>query len=190
MDDPRIIQASFGFPVANPTNIRLNPALGGGALLDAGTYPVSLVRMLAGEAPIRVSASARWTDSGVDQSLIANLEFPGGLLAQIACSFGTGVYRRAVIACEDGVALTDYPNHTSAESPGTLEISRGGWDPARETMRFDPVNGFLVEAESFAEMIRSGPDSWTGIGETESIEVMEILEAIIASARSGRPVDI
>jgi predicted dehydrogenase len=96
---PRAIQAAFGFPVANPANIRLDPALGGGALLDAGSYAVSLIRLLAGEAPRRVSAFARWTERGVDSSLIANLEFPGGLVAQAACSFGTGIYRRALIAC-------------------------------------------------------------------------------------------
>ena len=54
----RFIQASIGFPMSDPKNIRLNPALAGGALMDAGCYPVSLVRMIAGERPTRVHAMA------------------------------------------------------------------------------------------------------------------------------------
>jgi xylose dehydrogenase (NAD/NADP) len=182
---PRIIQAAFGFPTASTANIRLDPALGGGALLDAGTYPVSLIRLLADAKPLRVSATATWTESGVDATVIANLEFPGGLLAQAACSFGTGVYRRAVIACEDGVITTDYLNHLTPAAPGILDISRGSWDVTHETRRFDPVDGFRAEAESFADLVGGDPSAWTGIGEAESIEVMEILEAIIASSRAG-----
>ena len=187
---PRLIQASFGFPVANPANIRLDPALGGGALLDAGSYAVSLIRLIAGERPSRVSAFAQFTDRGVDQSLIANIEFPSGLLAQAACTFGTGIYRRALIACEDGVAQTDFLNHLTETEPGLLSVSRGGWEQKTEMLRFPPQNGFRAEAESFAAAVRTGPQAWNGIGKTESIEVMEMLEAIIASAADGRPVTL
>ncbi len=188
---PLIIQAAFGFPVANPANIRLDPGLGGGALLDAGTYPVSLIRLLAGVKPVRVSASATWTDSKVDATVVANIEFPGGLLAQAACSFGTGVYRRAIIACEGGVVTTDYLNHLTTAAPGVVDISRGGWDASHETRRFDPLDGFRAEAESFADLVRGDPAGWNGIGEAESIEVMEMLEAIIASAKAGgTPVEL
>lgn len=185
---PRLIQASFGFPVANPANIRLDPALGGGALLDAGSYAVSLVRLLAGELPSRVSAFARFTDRGVDQSLVANLEFPSGLLAQAACTFGTGIYRRALIACEDGVIQTDFLNHLTEAEPGQLLVSRGGWEQKTEALRFEPLNGFRAEAESFATAVRQGPSAWNGIGAVESVEVMQMLEAIITSAKEGRSV--
>ena len=185
---PRIIQACFGFPVANPTNIRLNPHLGGGALLDAGSYPVSLVRLLAGEMPSQVSASATWTESGVDGTLIANLVFPGGLLGQIACSFGTGLHRRAIIACEDGVVSTDYLNHLTADEPGILEVRRGGWEQTVEHKAFGASSGFLAEAESFADLVRTGSSAWSGMTRTESLDVMRILEAIIASARDNKAV--
>lgn len=185
---PRIIQAAFGFPVANPANIRLDPALGGGALLDAGCYAVSLIRLLAGELPARVSAEATWTDSGVDGLLAATLHFPSGLLAQAACSFGTAIYRRATIACEGGVIRTDFANHLTDADPGLLEVMRGGWEVESELIAFPPRNGFRAEAESFADLVR-GTGPWTGIGPDESVEVMRMLDAIIASARDdGRPI--
>jgi predicted dehydrogenase len=187
---PRLIQAGFGFPVANPANIRLDPALGGGALLDAGSYAVSLIRLLAGESPSRVSAFAQWTERGTDSSLIANLDFPSGLVAQAACGFGTGVYRRAVIACEDGMVATDFLNHLTPAEPGVLEIRRGGWEQTREDLAFPLLNGFRAEAESFADAVRQGPAHWNGIAPDESIEVMSILDAIVTSAREGRPVEL
>ena len=44
----QLIQASFGFPLADSANIRMSPDLAGGALMDAGSYPISLVRTVAG----------------------------------------------------------------------------------------------------------------------------------------------
>ena len=45
----RSVQACFGFMLQNPQgNIRLQPELGGGALLDAGSYPLSLIRLVMG----------------------------------------------------------------------------------------------------------------------------------------------
>src|SRR6478752_7119006 len=66
----QLIQASFGFPLADAANIRMNPTLAGGALMDAGCYPVSFVRMVAGSRPARVQALAQWSDSGVDRTLV------------------------------------------------------------------------------------------------------------------------
>ena len=187
---PRFMQASFGFPMANPANIRLDPALGGGALLDAGSYAVSLIRMIAGELPTRVSAFAQWSERGVDMTLAANLEFPSGLVAQAGCSFGTSLYRRAIIAGETGFVATDFLNHLTEADPGVLEVRRGGWEQAAEPLAFAPTNGFRAEAEAFADAVRHGPAAWNGIGPAESIEVMAMLDAIIASAREGRAVTL
>ena len=45
----RLVRASIGFSMSDRDNIRLDPTLAGGSLLDAGSYPVSLVRVIAGE---------------------------------------------------------------------------------------------------------------------------------------------
>ena len=47
----RSVQASFGFNLSAPQgNIRMQPELGGGALLDAGSYVLSLIRLVMGSA--------------------------------------------------------------------------------------------------------------------------------------------
>ncbi len=54
--------------------------------MDVGCYPVNFARMIAGNAPDRVAAAAHWAPSEVDETLVASLEYPGDLIAQISCS--------------------------------------------------------------------------------------------------------
>jgi len=183
------VQASFGFLLNDITNIRYNPELGGGALMDAGSYPLSLVRMIAGERPTQVQALARWSETGVERTLVASLEHPSGLLAQIACSFATARNRRAIIVGDAGTLSTTYFNDTSAEMPARIEITRGvGWDAPREVIETVSMPGFLAEGEAFAALVYGGWDAWPGTTPQQSQDIMRTLEAIAESARSGRAV--
>jgi len=187
----QLIQASFGFPLADAANIRMNPALAGGALMDAGCYPVSFVRMVAGSRPARVQALAEWSDSGVDRTLVASLEFASGLIAQISCTFATARHRHAFIAGDEGTIATSYFNDTSATFPPLLELRRGtGWDAQRDIVETASTNGFLAEAEAFRELVANGPAHWTGATPDESIDIALTLEALAASARRNASVDV
>jgi D-xylose 1-dehydrogenase (NADP+, D-xylono-1,5-lactone-forming) len=189
--DPKLIQASFGFTLSDAGNIRLNPTLAGGALMDVGVYPVSLVRIVAGRRPVRVQAAARWTHAdgrgaGVDGALAATLEFAGGLLAQISCSFESALHRQALIVGSAGVIETTFANHTSAERPGVLILRAGlGADAVDGKIETPPINGFLAEAESFEALVRGGPAHWVGATPQESVDIMMTLDALLNSARSG-----
>jgi hypothetical protein len=110
----RSMQASFGFTLSNPsTNIRMNPSLGGGSLLDAGSYPISMIRLVMQCAPKSVMAHAQWSESGVDISMSATLFYADGRTAQMSCAMNAANYRRAVIAGSQGTVETEYLNHTS-----------------------------------------------------------------------------
>ena len=187
----QIIQASFGFPLSDTSNIRMQPDLAGGALMDAGSYPASLVRTIAGARPIRVHAASRWAESGVDLSTLATLEFASGLLAQISCSFATVRHRHAFIAGDAGSIVTTYFNDTGPMFPPLLEVKRGtGWDAQREVIETASSNGFLAEAESFYDLVRHGWGRWVGAMPEESIDIAMMLDALAASARTGAPVDL
>ena len=193
------VTAAFGFalctpeglPLGDPANIRLDPARGGGALLDAGTYAMSLIRLAVGEGPARVHATARSTRSGVDLTVAATLEFPGGVIAQLSCSMATATHRHAVITGERGVIETSYSNHAPVDGTLSLRVRRGtpGTTPF-ETIELPGGDGFLAEAEAFARMVRLGPQHWNGATEAESVDTALALQAIAASARSGAWVEI
>ena len=192
----QFVQASFGFPLAMGSNIRWDAALAGGALMDAGSYPVSLVRMIAGERPVRAHAMARFAEgasggTGVDRTLLGTLDFPGGALAQIACSFGTSRHRTALIVGDAGTIETTFYNDTSDKLPPTLVIRRGiALDAPRETIVCDAAAGFRAQGEAFHDLLRHGWSQWPGATPDETLDIMLAIDALAASARSGSAVSI
>lgn len=188
----RLIQAAFGFPLLQEGDIRLEAALGGGALLDVGSYPVSLVRVLAGARPIRVRAVSTPYGVNVDGTTVAILEHADGLLAQIAGSFETALYRGAVVLGDAGSVETSFGNHISADPnrPSWLRIKRGAEYVRPDEIALAPSNGFRLEAESFAEAIRHGAERWRGATPVESVDIALTLAAILESSRTGRAIEL
>ena len=189
--DLQTVQASFGFKLEDKSNIRFNAALGGGALMDAGSYPISLVRTVACERPSQVQALARASDTGVESALVGSLQHPSGLLAQISCSFSTARHRRATIVGDQGTISTTYFNDTSAAMPPLIQVTRGvGWDAPQETIETAATSGFLAEAECFAALVRDGWSAWPGASPEESKDIARTIEALKESARTGRTVSL
>jgi xylose dehydrogenase (NAD/NADP) len=185
----QFIQAHFTFSLDAAADIRLQRELAGGALMDVGCYSVSLVRMIAGQLPSRVAALARWDASGVDRSLVATLEFPCGLLAQIASGFDAALERYALIVGTEGAIQTTFFNHPPRDRPAELLLKQGRASRAPyQSISVPALNGFLAEAEAFERLVRPGGEQWPGATPEESIDVALTLEALLRSARSGMPV--
>ena len=71
--------------------------------------------------------------------------------------------------------------------PAVLQIKRGRANTAAfEPSRVPDGNGFLLQADSFARLVREGEAHWTGATPQESVDIMLILDAIRRSAASGR----
>lgn len=191
----RAVQAAFGFTLADAANVRFDPALGGGALLDVGCYAVSFARRVVGERPARAYATAHWGPSGVDLSLAGMLEYPGGAVAQVACSFEAAPHRYAVVAGSDGVLETGYPNHTRpaphARPQEGLRVRRGqAWDAPVEEVPVAAANGFVSELAAFAAMVRAPGGAEERDARARSLDDAAALDALRASARGGGPADV
>ena len=195
----RSMQASFGFTVGNTdTNIRMKPDLGGGALLDAGSYPISLIRLVMGCAPERVMAHATWADTGVDISLMATLFYADGRRAHMSCAMDTANHRRATIVGSHGTVETEYLNHTSDSHthawgylPSQLRVRQG----VANSIPFEEVHsasgsGFRFAAEAFAQVVRAGDMAAIERAATASHDIAATLDAIQASAKTGQVVHL
>lgn len=87
LGDIRLYRMAFGFPKRSEGDFRYNKALGGGALLDCGGYPIRLALELLGEsAKVTQARLIRPEDYEVDLYGSAVLENDAGMCAQI--SFG------------------------------------------------------------------------------------------------------
>jgi D-xylose 1-dehydrogenase (NADP+, D-xylono-1,5-lactone-forming) len=187
----RTAQATFSFNLAGQADIRLDPLLGGGALFDVGCYPVSLLRLLFGRRPERVSAVARWAESGVDRTLAGTIEYPGSGIGQISCSFASAVHRQASVTGSAGVIETDYQNHTDRQEAPSIRLRRGtGWTDPFVTLPVPRQNGFTLEAEAFARMVESGDRAAERERRAASLDNQATLRALLESARSERPVSL
>jgi len=194
------IQACFGFTLANAQdNIRMKPELGGGALLDAGSYALSIIRLGMQSAPARVSADATWADSGVDISMMATLHYADGRRAQLSCAMDTAYHRRAMIVGNQGTIETDYLNHTSALAggdgfgylPSELRVRRGVANSIPfETIQHGVGSGFRFAAEAFAKVIGEGDFAAVERAAKASLDNAATLEAIARSARTGSSADV
>jgi xylose dehydrogenase (NAD/NADP) len=157
---PLHVQASFGFPLSDASNYRLQAALGGGALLDVGCYTVSVARWLLGE-PDTVLARARFDQkTGVDMSVSSLLHFAGGGTASLWSSFES--------AEEQGVTAV------TAKGTYTLERPFTAWH--------DPQDPYQLMVESFADSVRNGTDPDVSLA--ESIANMRALDQIRDAMRA------
>ena len=193
----RSMQASFGFTVGNPDhNIRMKPELGGGALLDAGSYPLSLIRLVMGCSPERVIAHADWATTGVDINMMATLFYADGRRAQMSCAMDTANHRRATIVGSHGTVETEYLNHTSDTHthawgylPSQLRVRQG----IANSVPFQEVpsatgSGFRFAAEAFAQVVRDGDMAAVERAAAASHDIAATLEAIQTSAKTGQMV--
>jgi D-xylose 1-dehydrogenase (NADP+, D-xylono-1,5-lactone-forming) len=83
----RLVRSSFSFTLNRTGDVRLNAALGGGSIWDIGCYPVSYARHLIGAEPVEVFGWQVTGESGVDETFVGEMRFPGDIYAQFDCSF-------------------------------------------------------------------------------------------------------
>ncbi|MDP9693105.1 UNVERIFIED_ORG: putative dehydrogenase [Arthrobacter globiformis] len=153
---------------------RLNdPALGGGALLDLGVYPVSFVFDILG-APERIRASAAMTATGVDRQTAAIFEYPDGQQAILDCALDTASNNRASIIRTEG--WIDIEPTWYNPTPFTR------FDNAGNVLeRFDqPVTGrgMQYQAAEMERLIRAGLTAGTVLPPSESVAVMAAMDEI------------
>lgn len=146
------IKADFGFRAGPDSARRLtDPALGGGALLDIGIYPVFLSCLLMGE-PSEVTAMARLSESGVDLDTGILLRNREGLLSHLHCTLLQKTKTEAFIYGENGTIHWQSRWH----EPSQFTLLREGNRP--ELFSFDfPSHGYHYEAQAVAEILRKEP---------------------------------
>jgi predicted dehydrogenase len=103
--------ADFGFVATGGPEARLfNPALGGGALLDVGIYPLSITAFLLGDVE-DVRAQAELGPTGVDLQTVFTLRHAGGALSTCACSLKARTPGLLTLSGTKGQLRLDAPFH-------------------------------------------------------------------------------
>lgn len=177
---PRHLFAEFAFRVdAGPEHRLLNPALGGGALLDVGVYPLALAHLLLGEA---VELRATGVFDRVDLDVAIAGRYPGGALASLAVGLTRHAPVAARISTERGWIEIDQffaPTHFTFHGDGG------------EPVRFDPPQplygrGFGNEAAEVARCLHEGLRESPLVPHAQTLAILGQVDRLRAELR-GEP---
>ena len=174
---PRYMHASFTFVLENPNNIRLDPKLGGGGLMDVGCYCVNIIRSLRGSEPLKVQALAEMSESGVDQHLAGSLLFADGTLAQFDSGFVSDLNQKIFISGDKGSLEVK-----NIFLPGMEEVLIRETHAAEteKTHQVAGVNEYRLMVEHFADCILHKKTLLYPVFEAEAN--MKVIEALYRSA--------
>jgi dihydrodiol dehydrogenase / D-xylose 1-dehydrogenase (NADP) len=171
--EPRMVTADFGFRAEwKPEDRLLNPALGGGALLDVGIYPLSFASMIFGVAPRAVTGLCHLGQTGVDEQSAVVLSYEGGELAVLACAVRTGTTHEARIFGTNGsIVIPDFWHCTQA----TLTMNG---KPPETVMRPMKGNGYNYEAVEVGRCLRAGIKESPVMPLSETLEMMRTMDTL------------
>jgi predicted dehydrogenase len=167
------LYADFGIGGPFEPSHRLrDPALGGGALLDLGVYPVTFAHLFLGP-PQRIAALASLTPEGVDDNTGIILAYDGAL-ATLHCGILGASPATATIVGDAGRIELPAPFYR----PDRFTIHRNG---QAEVVQL-PIrgNGMGYEAEEVMRCLREGLTESPLIPLSSTLDVMRSLDAIRA----------
>ncbi len=173
LGEVRAVAADLCFRAEAGAGHRLvEPALGGGALLDLGVYPVSLSMLLLGE-PVAVSAQAGIGASGVDEQVAASLRFSDGAVASLYASFVADSATEAHVVGTEARVWVRSRFHNSERldvvgadgSTTTHEYPKGG-------------SGYRFEVAEVHRALEAGETESPMRTLDDSMAVMRVLDAI------------
>ena len=181
----KTIQSALTFYLENQQDFRLFPEMGGGALMDVGCYCINISRLIAEKEPVTVHARAVWTKTGVDEQLVAILDFGDGLIAHFDCAFNMEQRQHCVISGTKGYLSLPRPfNPGKAETQLFEEKGLGN----SKVHIFAGVNDYRLIAEDFMQSISSGVPAFPI---EDSVANMQVMQALVTSAKNnGNPVDL
>lgn len=182
----KMIAADFGFKAIHPTPQRMyDPALGGGALLDVGLYPVFLAISLLGK-PLDVHALMSPYETGVDEQISMTLKFNNGALAVLNASFAADTPVEATIVGTEGyIRMTNrFHNATSK-----VELIKDKQPPIEIEVHREEGYGYQFEARHVGECLRKGLIESPTMSYTDSLLLIETLDRLRVSCGITYEVD-
>jgi xylose dehydrogenase (NAD/NADP) len=173
----RAIRTRFSFVLRNQDDVRLDPNLDGGALMDVGCYSVSGARLIAGEDPVRVFGEQKLAASGVDEEFAGLLRFRSGVVAQISCGFTSEGRSLEAIGSRATLSIRD---PWLGETGGVMLDGKG--------VPVQDADAYRLELENLSAAILGRGEPL--LGREDARGQARTIEALYRSAETGTAVDL
>jgi predicted dehydrogenase len=176
----RFVRGSFTFNIGRGADYRLDPAQGGGSLWDVGCYPLSYARFVVGEEPVEVFGWSVTGPTGIDETFVGQVRFPGGALASFDCGFRSPFRTQVEIVGSEASILVSRPFKPGLEE--RLVLTRG--DETRE-IAIAGQELYRGEVEDMADAVLLSRPPRVSLAESRGN--VAVMTALLRSAASGRP---
>jgi predicted dehydrogenase len=165
-----------------------DPRQGGGQLMFLGSHVTDQILWLLGARAERVYAEVEWrADNGTDATSLYTIRFETGVSAHVVCS-------QAAHTSFDYVEFVGSAGRIRADWPDNVltvhsDVFSAYSSPTIIRHSGDPLERMYVdELREFVSSIREGRQP--AITAEDGVRVLEILDAVVESGRSGAPVAI
>jgi predicted dehydrogenase len=156
-----------------PTHWLRAKAMGGGALLDLGVYPITFAHLFLG-VPERITALATLSREGVDENTGMVFGYPDGGIATLHCGIiGAGQASATIIGTTGRIVLPK-----DFFRPSSFILVRG--QHAEQVTVPMRGNGMGYEAEEVADCLAGGRTHSKLVPLTATLEMMRILDEVRA----------
>jgi predicted dehydrogenase len=170
---PRQVHADIGFVVPPDASARMwDPALGAGALLDMGIYPLTFARLMLGPYAEAVAVGTL-DESGIDLDVAVAARHQSGAVSALTTSMTSHTPRFATVATDEGVLSVPRDFHHPAYAT---------WTPAGgEPHRIEPPSavygtGLGNEAAHVQDCLREGLTESPLVPHAQTLEVLGVID--------------
>ena len=180
----KLIRTSFCYQTSRIAgNIRFDPLLSGGALMDIGCYCINFSQMVAGADAVDVSANAVMQENGVDEVVVAQMKFENGILASFTCGMTLHADNTAHICGTEGYLeiprlwkppVEGAKYWIKANAPVKSDVGKLDSGPWREFIISAGIDLYALEADDFAVTVLDGKTPL--VSESETLATMRILD--------------
>jgi glucose-fructose oxidoreductase len=156
--------------------------MGGGSMYDMGVYPLNAARYSTGLEPVAVTARQSTTRphiyTEVDETVVFDLEFPGGVTAHCETSFGKSM-NDLKVTCEKGwYKLSPFQSYSGIEGVTSNGIKLNAHIPNQQAKQMDEdalaiKNGtpVLVPGEEGLKDIRVVEAVYRSVAEKKQVKI-------------------
>jgi predicted dehydrogenase len=167
--EPQQVVADFAFHKPSLPVRLLDPALGGGSLMDGGIYPMTFAYLALGR-PAEVKAVGSLNDDGVDLNVAMSWRYDSGAVAALTCGLRSQNPWVASISGPDGNLQVPHRFHhpeyylrTTAYGAERIDVPAHG-------------RGYHYEAAEVMRALRQGLIEVPALPHAGTLEILELLD--------------
>ncbi|WP_375280441.1 Gfo/Idh/MocA family protein [Pseudooctadecabacter sp.] len=174
------VDGFFAYNNPDLTNVRFDPAKGGGSLPDIGVYTIGSTRFATGSEPVEITHTDIDYHNGVDVRARVAARFDG-FTAHWVTAMNVHAAQHMTFHGTDGSIHLSAPFNAGSFGEATLVLEQS--DGARRVERWPDQRQYVTQVEGFCAAVRGdAPFAWTL---EEARATQHVIDMVYAKDKTG-----